>query len=93
LNWVSRASSSLPCIGIHIRHGDIRWDHRHGMPIDRSLDHHVALAREAGKALGISNFYLATDNETNLEVVADRYPDMHWYAQLRPLKTNAQVIV
>ena len=69
----------LPCIGIHIRHGDIKHDFREGLRLDRSFDHFALLAKEVGHRLGINNFYLATDNATILETAADIYPEVSFH--------------
>jgi hypothetical protein len=83
------ASSRLPCVAMHVRHGDSRMDHRaRDMKTDRSFDAHVAEARDILQAIGTNIVFLLTDNSTLHRLAAQQYPEISWFMQRRPIKEH-----
>jgi len=69
---------------MHVRHGDSQNDERGGK-LDRSLQAHVACAKDLAEHLGLRTIFLATDdNKLFLEAPA-KYPQYAWFAQQRAL--------
>jgi hypothetical protein len=85
-NQNQNQNSMGQCIGIHVRHGDALNDARGELALDRSLHAHVSCAGRLASQLGISNMFLATDNNTLFQLAVKRYPQFKWYAQKRALK-------
>jgi hypothetical protein len=79
----TRFNIMLPCIGVHVRNGDIINDDRARSNIDRSFKPHAILAKKMGRKLGINNFYLATDNSSVLLDAATSFRKMNWFTQSR----------
>ena len=78
----------LPCVAIHVRHGDSRHDTR-GNPnrrIDRSLASHVFNARNLTMSLGVTNLFIASDNLSVIAHAARDHPQYHWSTQRRPIR-------
>ena len=75
-----------PCLGMHIRHGDLTIDSRGKTKLDRSLAAHVTCAKSLVASLGVQNIYLATDNAEVLSTVYQEFPQFWWFGQQRQLK-------
>jgi hypothetical protein len=83
------ASSRLPCVAMHVRHGDSRMDGRgRDRKTDRSFDAHVAEAREIMQAIGTNIVFLLTDNSTLHRVAPQQFPEISWFMQRRPIKEH-----
>ena len=76
----------VPCIAMHVRHGDAQNDARGEMTVDRSLKRHVDCAHHLGIHQGANNVFLATDDNKLFNEAPEKYPVYHWYSQHRKLK-------
>jgi hypothetical protein len=74
-----------PCLGMHVRHGDSMNDERGGK-LDRSLQAHVACAKDLADHMGLKNIYLATDDNLLFSEAPAKYPQYGWFGQYRVLK-------
>jgi hypothetical protein len=72
------------CLGMHVRHGDSQNDERGGK-LDRSLQAHVACAKDLAEHLGLRNIFLATDDNKLFLEAPVKYPQYAWFAQQRAL--------
>ena len=74
-----------PCIALHVRHGDMIYDWRAKLNLDRSFDFHVQQVRNLSKDLSIDTIFLATDNATLVQIASKTYPEYQWTTQRRPI--------
>ena len=86
---------TLSCIAVHIRHNDMAFDTRvtRSPQADRTLHGHVIGIQKLKKLYNFdqNRIFLATDNGTIPEIVADKYTEFQWYAQHRPMSKNVQL--
>ena len=76
----------LPCLGLHVRHGDALQDTRGELNLTRTLAAHMSCASKLTSELSLPNIFLASDNNTLFDIVARKYPQFNWYAQKRVIK-------
>jgi hypothetical protein len=74
-----------PCLGIHVRNGDVNTDYRKERSLDRSFNAHVYASLNISKSLGLQHVYIATDNCSLFHVAPLEYPQYKWFAQYRPM--------
>lgn len=75
-----------PCIAMHVRHGDSRFDGRsHDNTTDRSFFAHVNELKKVSTQLGTNVVFLMTDNTTLREFAPKMFPEFNWLMQRRPI--------
>ena len=81
--------SRLPCVALHVRHGDSQQDARgQDMDTDRSLDGHVFDLIDVLNWHGTNIVFLLTDNSTLHHIAPLKYPNITWLMQQRPIKEH-----
>lgn len=75
-----------PCLGMHVRHGDAQNDERGRSKLDRSFEAHVSCAKTLAEPMGLTNIYIATDDNKVFTTAHTQFPEFSWFAQQRALK-------
>lgn len=81
---------NMPCIALHVRHGDAMHDSRNNPMTDRSFHAHVEVMKNVSIRLGTNVVFLLTDNATLPLYAAPSYPEYQWYMQVRPMRFHAR---
>ena len=85
--YIKTSKHLKPCIGLHVRNGDVWTDGRGplGVIIDRSLNGHLYVAKNLSVQMGITTLYLATDNVTLIDLAPKIYPEYKWFMLKRKI--------